>query len=371
MSQDDGDNTITGRPPVFVPPSHSPSSRSERLADVNAELFMDEDAEEPQHFFAVGARDRVSNDLGAAASSTRNLVELLNLYSTSGFRLDPVQSDRLAIELLQAVHAASNLGIIQHALLAGSESQIAAIGQIIDSLRAQAPLGAPPPPRRPRDPQAPPDPIPRTTHALSDPAGVRRAGRLPDVRPLNIRKRQRPLSTDPHPNFATVASAAAGLPQPPPAKKARGAAAVQAGLVQMAKAFPMAPTQAIISTQHVVSGAATTVPSGAERARARIRQSTTHGPSRKEVVVITVPPVHWPDKPVIQVVNSFLGQHKLTNRVVSEARRHLGGLTLVLANVPSQADTDALHLFFDCKSKEAAGANAVTRVEVGASRSYM
>jgi hypothetical protein len=139
----------------------------------------------------------------------------------------------------------------------------------------------------------------------------------------------------------------------------------------MAKAFPLAPTQAIISAQHVVSGAATTVPSGAERARARIRQSTTHGPSRKEVVVITVPPVHWPDKPVIQVVNSFLGQHKLTNRVVSEARRHLGGLTLVLASIPSQADTDALHLFFDRKSKESAGANAVTRIEVGASRSYM
>jgi hypothetical protein len=227
------------------------------------------------------------------------------------------------------------------------------MADIVDSLRSQAPIGAPLPPRRPRDPQAPPGPVPRAAHALSDPAGVRRPGRQPDVRPLNIRKRQRPLSTDPSPNFATVASAAAGLPQPPPAKKARGAAAVQAGLVQMAKAFPTAPTQAIISAQHVVSGAATTVPSRAERARARIRQSTTHGPSRKEVVVITVPPVHWPDKPVIQVVNSFLGQHKLTNRIVSEARRHLGGLTLVLASVPSQADTDALHLFFDCKSKEA------------------
>jgi hypothetical protein len=139
----------------------------------------------------------------------------------------------------------------------------------------------------------------------------------------------------------------------------------------MALAFPTAPTQAIISAQHVVSGVAATAPSGAEHARARIRQSTTHGPSRKEVVVITVPPVHWPDKPVIQVVNSFLGQHKLANRVVSEARRHLGGLTLVLASVPSQADTDMLHLFFDRKSKEAAGENAVTRVEVGASRSYM
>jgi hypothetical protein len=298
---------------------------------------------------------------------------LLNLYSSSGFRLDPVQSDRLAIELLQAVSAASNLGIIQHALLAGSESQIEAMAQIIDSLRSQAPIGAPSAPRQPRDPQAPPGPVPRAAHALSDPAGVHRPGRQPDVRPLNIHKRQRPLSTDPnpHPNFATVASAAAGLPQPPPAKKARGAAAAQAGLVQMAKAFPTAPTQAIISAQHVVSGVASTAPSRAERARARIRQSTTHGPSRKEVVVITVPPVHWPDKPVIQVVNSFLGQHKLTNRVVLEARRHLGGLTLVLASVPSQADTDALHLFFDRKSKEAAGANTVTRVEVGASRSYM
>jgi hypothetical protein len=309
--------------------------------------------------------------LGAAASSTRNLVELLNLYSSAGFRLDPVQSDRLAIELLQAVSAASNLGIIQHALLAGSDSQIAAMADIVDSLRAQAPTHMAPPPRRPRDSQAPPGPAPRAANTLSDPAGVRRPGRHPDIRPLNIRKRQRPLSTDPNPNFATVASAAAGLPQPPPAKKARGVAAVQAGLVQMAKAFPTAPTQAIISAQHVVSGVAATVPSGAEHARARIRQSTTHGPSCKEVVVITVPPVHWPDKPVIQVVNSFLGQHKLANRVVSEARRHLGGLTLVMATVPSQADTDALHLFFDRKSKEAAGENAVTRVEVGASRSYM
>jgi hypothetical protein len=127
----------------------------------------------------------------------------------------------------------------------------------------------------------------------------------------------------------------------------------------------------IISAQHMVSGVAATAPSGAERAQACIRQSTTHGPSRKEVVVITVPPVHWPEKPVIQVVNSFLGQHKLANRVVSEAQRHLGGLTLVLASVPLQADTDTLHLFFDRKSKEAAGENAVTCVEVGASRSYM
>jgi hypothetical protein len=308
MAQDNSDNTITGRrPPVFAPPPPSPTpNRKELLADVNREYFMDEDTKEPQHFFAVGVRDKVSDDLGAAASSTRNLVELLNLYSSAGFRLDPVQSDRLAIELLQAVSAASNLGIIQHALLAGSDSQISAMADIVDSLRSQAPTHTPAPRCPPCDTQAPPGPVPRAANALSDPAGVRRPGRLPDVRPLNIHKRQRPPSTDPNPNFATVASAAAGLPQPSQAKKARGAAAAQAGLVQMAKAFPAAPTQAIISAQHVVSGVAATAPSGAERARACIRQSTTHGPSRKEVVVITVPPVHWPDKPVIQVVNSSL-----------------------------------------------------------------
>jgi hypothetical protein len=64
MTQDDGDNTVTGRTPVFVPPPPSPTSRSVLLADVNREFFMDEDAEEPQHFYAVGARDRVSDDLG-------------------------------------------------------------------------------------------------------------------------------------------------------------------------------------------------------------------------------------------------------------------------------------------------------------------
>jgi hypothetical protein len=170
-------------------------------------------------------RIRTLNPVGSCTATQKGrssylslcaLVELLNLYSTSGFCLDPVQSDRLAIELLQAVQAASNLGIIQHALLAGSESQIAAMGQIVDSLRAQAPLGAPPPPRRPRNPQAPPEPIPRAAHAISDPAGVRRPGRLPNVRPLNIHKRQHPQSTDPAPSFATAASAAVGLPQPPP-----------------------------------------------------------------------------------------------------------------------------------------------------------
>jgi hypothetical protein len=55
MTQDDGDNTVTGRTPVFVPPPPSPTSRSVLLADVNREFFMDEDAEDPQHFYAVGA----------------------------------------------------------------------------------------------------------------------------------------------------------------------------------------------------------------------------------------------------------------------------------------------------------------------------
>jgi hypothetical protein len=98
------------------------------------------------------------------------------LNSSAGFCLDPVQSDQLAIELLQAVSAASNLGIIQHALLAGSDSQIAAMADIVDSLPSQAPSHAPPPPCRPRNTQAPPGPAPRGANALSDPAGVRRPG---------------------------------------------------------------------------------------------------------------------------------------------------------------------------------------------------
>jgi hypothetical protein len=55
MTQDDGDNTITGCSLVFVPPPPSPTSRSELLSDVNREFFMDKDAEDPQHFYAVGA----------------------------------------------------------------------------------------------------------------------------------------------------------------------------------------------------------------------------------------------------------------------------------------------------------------------------
>jgi hypothetical protein len=85
------------------------------------------------------------------------------------------------------------------------------------------------------------------------------------------------------------------------------AAAAQAGLVQMAKSFPSTPTAAIVHTQQVVSGAAIVAPSNSERAKAHHKRSTTHGPSRKEVVVITSPPTHWPGKPVVGPLNSYLG----------------------------------------------------------------
>jgi predicted alpha/beta hydrolase family esterase len=77
----------------------------------------------------------------------------------------------------------------------------------------------------------------------------------------------------------------------------------------MAKSFPSTPTAAIVHTQQVVSGAAIVAPSDSERAKARHKQSTTHSPSHKEVVVITSLPTHWPDKPVVGPLNSYLGTH--------------------------------------------------------------
>jgi hypothetical protein len=89
-----------------------------------------------------------------------------------------------------------------------------------------------------------------------------------------------------------VAAAAVALPQPPPPKKRKGATAAQAGLVQMAKSFLPAPTTAIVHAQQVVSSAASVAPSDLERVKACHKWSTTHGPSCKEVVVITSLPTH-------------------------------------------------------------------------------
>jgi hypothetical protein len=84
MTQDDGDNTVTGCTPVFVPPPPSPTSRAELLADVNREFFMDEDAEDPQHFYTwlnyststppLGSASTPYSPTGSQSSSSRQLV---------------------------------------------------------------------------------------------------------------------------------------------------------------------------------------------------------------------------------------------------------------------------------------------------------
>ena len=365
MESDDADTTV--KLPVFVPPPTDTPDRNAILANVEKEAFTEDIADDPDVFYASGAKDKVLADLAAATSSTHNLVELLNLYSTSGYRLDPEATDKLTIELLQAVSTAAELGLVQHALAAGSSSQYSAIQSLIESLRSQAPPApAPIPPTR--NPGQPP-PLPRSTNAIADPAGLNRPAKKAI---LFARSRKRP--TPPNPNtrsFANAAAAASDLPQPPPLKKRKGPAATQAGLVQMAKSFPTATTEAIVQAQQVVSGSANATPSATDRARSRVKRSTTHGPSRKEVIVFTSPPVAWPDTPVVGAVNSFLGTQKLSLRIVSETRNHLGGLALLCDERPTENDIQALHAFFHAKAKKAWGFDAETRVEVGSSKSFM
>jgi hypothetical protein len=233
--------------------------------------------------------------------STHNLTETLNLWSHQGYCLDADAADSLITELLQAVYTVSEIGLVQHTLAAGSETQSIALRALIKSLHAQAPLAtAPSPPPCPSGS----GPLPHSSNATSDPAGLHH----PVKKALFMRPRKRPLPSDTK-SFATASSAAVALPQPSPPKKRKGAAAAQAGLVQMAKSFPSAPTAAIVHAQQVVSSAAIVAPSDLERVKARCKWSTTHGPSHKEVVVITSLPTHWPNKPVVGPLNSYLGTH--------------------------------------------------------------
>jgi hypothetical protein len=140
----------------------------------------------------------------------------------------------------------------------------------------------------------------------------------------------------------------------------------------MAKSFPSAPTAAIVHAQQVVSGAAIIAPSDSDRAKARHKRSTTHGPSRKEVVVITSPPTHWPDKPVVGPLNSYLGTHGRAIQAVTETRNHLGGLALICDVLPVEADIQVMHTYFDAAAKTICEDDTTeTRVEVGSSKSFL
>jgi hypothetical protein len=347
--------------PTSTPPV--PPARPATLEGANADAFM-ADFKDPEAFYASGAKDKVLADLQAATRSTHNLTETLNLWSHQGYRLDADAADLLITELPQAVYTVSEIGLVQHALAAGSETQSIALRALIESLCAQAPPAtAPSPPSCPSGS----GPLPRSSNATSDPAGLC----WPVKKALFARSRKRPLPSDAK-SFATAASTAVALPQPSPPKRRKGAAAAQAGLVQMAKSFPSAPTAAIVHAQQVVSGAAIVAPSDSDRAKARRKRSTTHGPSRKEVVVITSPPTHWPDKPVVGLLNSYLDTHGRPIRAVTETRNHLGGLALICDVPLVEADIQVMHAYFDAAAKRIREDDTTeTRVEVGSSKSFL
>jgi hypothetical protein len=77
--------------------------------------------------------------------STHNLTKTLNLWSHHGYHLDVDAADSLVTELLQAVYTVSEIGLVQHALAAGSETQTITLSA--SSLRASAhrPHQLPPP----------------------------------------------------------------------------------------------------------------------------------------------------------------------------------------------------------------------------------
>jgi hypothetical protein len=131
-------------------------------------------------------------------------------------------------------------------------------------------------------------------------------------------------------------------------------------------------TAAIVHAQQVVSGAAIVAPSDSDRAKARCKRSTTHGPSCKEVMVITSPPTHWSDKPVVGPLNSYLGTHGRAIRAITETRNHFGGLALVCDILPVKADIQVMHTYFDAAAKRICEDNTTeTQVEVGSSKSFL
>jgi hypothetical protein len=227
----------------------------------------------------------------------------------------------------------SEIGLVQHAMAAGSEAQTIALCTLIKSLCTQAPPAATPLPPGP-------GPLPHSFNITSDPASLCH----PVKKALFACSCKCPLPSNSK-SFARVAAATVALPQHPPPKKRKGAATAQAGLVQMAKSFSTAPTTAIVHAQQVVSSAASVAPSDSERAKACRKRSTTHGPACKEVVVITSLPTHWPEKPVVGLLNSDLGSHGRAIRAVTKTQNHLRGLALVCDILPVKADIQVMHAY--------------------------
>jgi hypothetical protein len=173
------------------------------MEGVDRDAFMG-DFEDPKAFFASGAKDKVLDNLQATTKSTHNLIETLNLWSQQGYCLDADAADLLVTELLQAVYTVSEIGLVQHAMAAGSEAQIIALCTLMESLHAQAPPATAP------SPQPCPSgsgPLACSSNTTSDPASLRCLVK----KALFACSCKRPPPSDAK-SFATAAAATLALP---------------------------------------------------------------------------------------------------------------------------------------------------------------
>jgi hypothetical protein len=121
-----------------------------------------------------------------------------------------------------------------------------------------------------------------------------------------------------------------------------------------------------------VSSVASVIPSDSVQAKACCKWSTTHGPLCKEVVVITLLPTHWPEKPVVGLLNSYLNSHGRAIHAVSKTQNHLGGLALVCDVVPVEDHIQVMHVYFITAAKRLCGEDTIEmQVEVGLSKSFL
>jgi hypothetical protein len=80
-------NVVDPNPMITIPTSTPipPPDCAAVMEGVDGDAFM-EDFDNPESFFASGAKDKVLADLQAATKSTHNLTETLNLWSHHGYR---------------------------------------------------------------------------------------------------------------------------------------------------------------------------------------------------------------------------------------------------------------------------------------------
>lgn len=246
-----GDDTITSSSAKGKAPAPPPQDREETMQGVEKDAFQDSFEEGAEEFYPTSWKASAEVDAAKATTSLHNTTELLNLWTDKGYRIPEHLTDSFATELLQVVYSASEIGLIRQ--VANGASQVAALEQVIESLRSQLPPGPPPPPVY--GPSGSGLQPPHSSNATSDPAGLHR----PRKKLIPAQSSCQPPPPPPRPtpaSFASTAAATASLSQPPPAKRRKGSAAMAEGLVQMAKSFPSAPNASIIQVQQIVAGGA-------------------------------------------------------------------------------------------------------------------